>query len=80
LIRRAYSAASPRSVVPSANASAWRLATTLAMIGMSDAPGFSKKRIGYRRRRSYSRTSAMTSYWSDTGSATRTTSCGEAAS
>src|SRR4029453_11782581 len=80
LMRRAYSWASRPSGIPSAHASAFRLATTLAMIGMSEPVTFSKMRIGQRRRRSYSSTRAMTSWSVVTGSATRTTSPGKARS
>src|SRR5438552_9986471 len=77
---RAGVCASRDSGTPSAHASARRLATTLAMIGMSAPETFSKINTGQRRRRSYSRTSAMTSYSSVTGSVTRTTSAGKACS
>ena len=78
LMRRAYSSASADSDTPRANASARRLATTLHTIGMADPRRDSRSRMGNRRRRSYSSTSAMTSYSSDTGSVTRTTSSGNA--
>src|SRR5438132_6162610 len=77
---RAYPSASRDSGTPSAHASARRLATTLATTGMSAPTIFSNRRIGQRRRRSYSSTRAMTSYSSVTGSLTRTTSPGKARS
>src|SRR6266404_4818311 len=80
LMRPAYSCASRDSGTPSAHASARRLATTLATSGMSAPTIFSNRRIGQRRRRSYSSTRAMTSYSSVTGSLTRTTSPGKARS
>src|SRR5205807_2704611 len=80
LMRPAYSSASRDSGTPSAHASARRLATTLATTGMSAPTIFSNRRIGQRRRRSYSSTRAMTSYSSVTGSLTRTTSPGKARS
>jgi hypothetical protein len=61
LMRRAYSSASRDSGTPSAHASARRLATTLATIGISLPATRSNTRIGQRRRRSYSSTTAMTS-------------------
>src|SRR5207244_3178948 len=60
-MRPAYSSASRDSGTPSAHASARRLATTLATTGMSAPTIFSNTRIGQRRRRSYSSTTAMTS-------------------
>src|SRR6266404_1644319 len=80
LMRPAYSSASRGSGTPSAHASARRLATTLATTGMSAPTIFSNRRIGQRRRRSYSSTRAVTSYSSVTGSLTRTTSPGKARS
>src|SRR5206468_9850582 len=71
-----YSAARARSGTPRANASARRLATTFVTIAMAYPPTVSNIRIGKRRRRSYSRTSAIPSYAIETGSATRTTSSG----
>src|SRR5262249_5670357 len=59
-----------------AKASARRLATTFATMGMSCPAMCSNSRMGQRRRRSYSRTSAMTSCSSETGSRTWTTSDG----
>ena len=80
LMRRAYSTASPVSATPSAKASARRLATTLQTIGMSEPRTCSRSRIGKRRRRSYSSTSAITSKSVEIGSVTRTTSAGKARS
>src|SRR5260370_556219 len=74
----ASSGASARSSTPSAKARVRGLATTLATIGMSWPATFSKKRIGQRRRRSYSSTTAITSCSIETGSAIRTTSPGDA--
>jgi hypothetical protein len=78
-MRRAYSSASCGSGTPSAKASARRLATTLQTIGMSKPRTCSSTRMGKRRRRSYSSTSAMTSKSAEMGSWTCTTSPGEAA-
>src|SRR5207245_6653707 len=50
--------------------------TTFVTIGMSYPATFSKIRIGWRRRRSYSSTDAITSYSIATGSAMRMTSSG----